>query len=146
MAAAVVRRVCEGVAPAAILGVGAGTPGLVDPRDGVIETAPDLHWRRVPVGTMLSERTGLPTLVSNRATCAALGEYWRGAGRGSRAMVYVSISTGVAAGMVFGGALYRGVSMSEGQLGHVAIEPDGPLCACGGRGCLQLYAAGPAIL
>jgi glucokinase len=75
-----------------------------------------------------------------------MGEYWRGAGRGARSMIYVSVSTGVAAGLIFGGILYRGVSMSEGQLGHVAIEPNGPLCACGSRGCLQLFASAAALL
>lgn len=146
LAIEVVQQVRGDLSADAILGIGVGTPGLVDPHRGVIETAPDLGWRDVPVGAVLAEHTGLPTLVSNRATAAAMGEYWRGAGQGAQSMVYVSVSTGVAAGLILGGALYRGVSMSEGQLGHVAIEPDGPLCACGSRGCLQIYASLSALL
>lgn len=129
-----------------LLGLGVGTPGLVDSRSGVIQMAPDLGWRNVPVGPRLAQHFALPAAVVNRAKAAALGEAWCGAGRSSTNLVYMSISTGLAAGVVIGGQLYRGVSMSEGEIGHVTVIPDGPLCACGNRGCLQAVAAGPAIL
>ncbi len=129
-----------------ILGIGIGTPGLVDSQSGIIQMAPDLGWQNVSVGPYFAERFSFPVAVVNRAKAAALGEAWSGAGRQVSDLVYVSVSTGISAGIVIGGQLYRGVSMSEGELGHITIVPDGPLCQCGNRGCLQALAAGPAIL
>ena len=129
-----------------LLGVGVGTPGLVDSARGVIQMAPDLGWQDVPVGPPLAEEFALPVAVVNRAKAAALGEAWCGAGRQVDNLIYVSLSTGIAAGVVIGGRLYRGVSMSEGELGHVTVVPDGPLCRCGNRGCLQALAGAEAIL
>lgn len=129
-----------------LLGIGVGTPGLVDSRTGVIRMAPDLGWREVPVGAILAERFEVPVAVLNRAKAAALGEAWRGAGEGIDNLIYVSISTGIAAGIVIDQRLYFGESMSAGELGHTTVLPDGPLCACGNRGCLQTVAASPAIL
>jgi glucokinase-like ROK family protein len=141
-----VAELAGNLTPGTLLGIGVGTPGLVDSRSGVIRVAPDLDWRDVPVGARLSERFGVPVAVVNRAKAAALGEDWCGAGREVHNLVYVSVSTGVAAGIVIDGRLYRGVSMSEGELGHVTVLPDGPLCPCGNRGCLQTLAAGPAVV
>jgi N-acetylglucosamine repressor len=129
-----------------LLGVGVGTPGLVDSEKGIIQMAPDLGWRNVPIAERLREACKLPTYVVNRAKASALAESWCGSGRSVDNMVYVSISTGIAAGIVVNGQLYRGVSMSEGEIGHITVLPDGPLCPCGNRGCLQTVAAGPALL
>jgi glucokinase len=129
-----------------LLGIGVGTPGLVDSQRGVIRVAPDLGWKNVSVGPPLAERFHVPVTCLNRAKASAWGEAWCGAGEKAENLVYVSVSTGISAGIVLNRRLYRGVSMSEGELGHVTILPDGPLCACGNRGCLQTVAAGPAIL
>jgi N-acetylglucosamine repressor len=132
--------------PGRLVGIGVGTPGLVDSHQGAIKMAPDLGWRDVPVGPVLADRFRVPVAVVNRAKAAAVGEAWSGAGEDADNLIYVSVSTGISAGIVIDQRLYRGVSMSEGELGHVTVDPDGPLCACGNRGCLQTVAAGPAIL
>ncbi|HUX87585.1 MAG TPA: ROK family transcriptional regulator, partial [Chloroflexota bacterium] len=146
VAISLVRELTAEVPFERILGIGVGTPGLVDSQAGVIQMAPDLGWQHVSVGPRFAERFPVPVAVVNRAKAAALGEAWSGAGRQASNLVYVSVSTGISAGIVIGGQLYRGVSMSEGELGHVTVIPDGPLCQCGNRGCLQALAAGPAIL
>lgn len=145
-AAAVIERLADGLPAGKLLGIGVGTPGMVDSRLGVIRTAPDLGWEEVAVGPALADRFRAPLVVLNRAKAAAVGEAWCGAGKGVDNLVYVSVSTGISSGIVIDGRLYRGVSMGEGEIGHMTVIPDGPLCACGNRGCLQTVAAGPAIL
>lgn len=125
--------------------IGLGTPGLVDVRSGVIKTAVDVGWLEVPIRQMAEEALGLKAFVANRSKVGALAELWYGAGRGLDDLIYISIGTGIAAGIVHGGELYVGANSSAGELGHVTVLPDGPLCPCGNRGCLQQLAAGPAI-
>jgi glucokinase-like ROK family protein len=125
--------------------IGLGTPGLVDMYSGVIKTAVDVGWVEVPIKEMVEEALGLQTFVANRSKVGALAEFWYGAGRGLQDLIYISIGTGIAAGIVHRGELYVGVNSSAGELGHVTVLPDGPLCPCGNRGCLQQLAAGPAI-
>jgi glucokinase len=132
--------------PGKLLGIGIGMPGLVDSREGVIRFAPDLGWKDIPVGRLFAERFNVPVTCLNRAKAAAYGEAWRGAGQTADSLIYISVSTGIAAGLVLNRRLYRGCTMSEGEIGHVTVIPDGPLCACGNRGCLQALAAGPAIV
>jgi|YNPNPStandDraft_1061719.scaffolds.fasta_scaffold02675_3 glucokinase-like ROK family protein len=125
--------------------IGLGTPGLVDVRSGVIKTAVDVGWFEVPIKEMAEKALGLQTFVANRSKVGALAELWYGAGRGLQELIYISIGTGIAAGIVHRGELYVGANSSAGELGHVTVLPDGPLCPCGNRGCLQQLAAGPAI-
>ncbi len=125
--------------------IGLGTPGLVDVRSGVIKTAVDVGWFEVPIKEMVEEALGLRAFVANRSKVGALAELWYGAGRGLQDLIYISIGTGIAAGIVHKGELYVGANSSAGELGHVTVLPDGPLCPCGNRGCLQQLAAGPAI-
>lgn len=145
-AASLVSELRSAVQGYSLIGLGVGTPGLVDSERGVIRMAPDLGWQEVPVGPRLADGFNLPVAVVNRAKAAALGEAWCGAGRQVDNLVYVSVSTGIAAGIVLDGRLYRGTSMSEGELGHVTVAPNGPLCRCGNRGCLQSLAGSEAIL
>lgn len=125
--------------------IGLGTPGLVDVHTGVIKTAVDVGWFEVPIRAMVEARLGLRTFVANRSKVGALAEYWVGAEQGSQEIIYISIGTGVAAGIVHEGKLYLGVNSSAGELGHVTIVPDGPLCRCGNRGCLQALVSEAAI-
>lgn len=125
--------------------IGLGTPGLVDIREGTIKTAVDMGWVDVPMGAMVAERLGMEVLVANRSKVGALAEFWHNAERGVRDLIYISLGTGVAAGIVHKGELYVGANSSAGELGHVTILPDGPLCPCGNRGCLQQLVSGPAI-
>ncbi|MBI3976757.1 MAG: ROK family protein [Chloroflexi bacterium] len=145
-ATALIAEVMADVPPGILLGIGVGTPGVVDSESGTIRMAHDLGWRDVPVGSIVAERFGSRVAVVNRAKAAALGEAWCGAGQDVDNLVYVSLSTGIAAGIVVGRRLYQGVSMSDGELGHVTVLPNGPLCRCGNRGCLEALAAGPAVV
>ncbi len=128
-----------------VLGVGVAVPGLVG-ADGSIQMAPDLGWWNVPVAAPMSQKLHLPVLVANRAKTAAVGESWCGAAVGHEQALYVSVSTGISLGIIIGGALYRGTSFAEGELGHTTVEANGPLCPCGNHGCLQTLASGPALL
>lgn len=141
-----VKTIMAKVDPAQILpAIGLGTPGLVDTVSGVIKTAVDVGWFEVPIRAMVEEKLGLRTFVANRSKVGALAEYWYGAGRGLQEIIYISIGTGIAAGIVHAGELYVGANSSAGELGHVTILPDGPLCRCGNRGCLQQLVSEPAI-
>ena len=112
---------------------------------GVIKTAVDVGWLDVPIAQMVRDALNLETFVANRSKVGALAEFWHGAERGIEDLIYISIGTGVAAGIVHGGELYIGVNSSAGELGHVTILPDGPLCPCGNRGCLQQLVSDAAI-
>ncbi len=125
--------------------IGLGTPGLVDMRSGVIKTAVDVGWYEVPIRAMVEEKLGLRTLVANRSKVGALAEYWCGSKQNFQEIIYISIGTGVAAGIVHEGKLFMGTNSSAGELGHITILPDGPLCRCGNRGCLQQLISEPAI-
>jgi glucokinase-like ROK family protein len=123
--------------------IGIGSPGLVD--NGVVKSAVDLGWSDVPLARMVEARLGLRAVVANRSRVGALAELSDGAGRDVQDLVYVSIGTGVAAGIVHKRRLYLGANSAAGELGHVTVDPDGPLCPCGNRGCLQQLVSGPAI-
>lgn len=125
--------------------IGLGTPGLVDMRSGVVKTAVDVGWFEVPIADLAAEALGIPAYVANRSKVGALAELWWGRESNVQNLIYISIGTGIAAGIVIQGQLYTGANSSAGELGHVTVLPDGPLCACGNRGCLQVMAAGPAI-
>jgi len=121
--------------------VGICSPGPCDIDAGVISSAPNLPgWRDVPICRYLEERLGVPTRLENDANAAALGEHVYGAGRGCR-----HLSTGIGGGLIIDGRLYRGATGVAGELGHMVIDPDGPLCGCGNRGCLEALASGTAI-
>jgi len=102
-------------------------------------------WREFPLRTRLAEATGRPTFVDNDAKALALGEGWRGVAAGVTDFVAVTVSTGVGGGIVLEGRLLDGASGNAGHIGHVVVEPEGRACRCGGRGCLEAEAAGPAI-
>ncbi len=135
----------HGVEPRRIVGVGIGVPGAVDPARGIVFLAPNLRWRNVPVRDLFQRRLDLPVVVDNDANCAALGEWWAGAGRGSSLMVGVTLGTGIGGAIVRNGRVLRGVSGAAGEVGHVTVQMGGRLCSCGNRGCLEAYASGTAI-
>lgn len=123
-----------------------GAPGPVDSGAGVVEGAPNLPgWRRVPMRDKLERALGCRCLVEHDANLGALAEHRRGAGRGTSDFVYVTVSTGIGAGLILDGHLYRGYQGSAGEFGHVIVVPDGPLCNCGHRGCLEAIASGTAL-
>ncbi len=135
-----------GVEVGGLRGLGVATPGWVDTERGVVPAAPQLiGWRDVPLVEMLQERLALTVLLENDANAAALGENAFGAGRGTRHMLYITVSTGVGAGIITDGRLYGGAKGSAGEIGHTIVDPSGPLCGCGNRGCLEALSSGTAI-
>jgi len=103
-------------------------------------------WRDFPLRARMQQRfAGLPVRVHNDAVCLAVGEHWRGAGRGRDNMLGMVVSTGVGGGLVLGGRLVDGADGNAGHIGHVVVDPDGPECSCGGYGCLEAIAAGPRL-
>lgn len=130
---------------AEFLGAGAGAPGPLDTRSGVVLLTPNLGWVNFPLGPRLAEGLGLPVFIDNDANCAVLGEWWRGAARGTRHAIGFTIGTGIGGGIILDGALYHGASDCAGEIGHATIEANGRRCKCGNYGCLEAYASGPAI-
>ncbi len=120
-----------------------GAPGPIDIRRGILVNPPNLPgWRNVPLAGLLSRATGAQVHLANDADMAGLGEFHRGAGRGTRNMVYITWSTGVGGGLIIDGKLHRGAHGTAGEIGHMIIDPDGPLDRCGQRGCLEAFCGG----
>lgn len=125
--------------------VGVGVPGLVT-RSGVLRASPNLDGvADFAIATLLSERFGLQVHVDNDATCATVAEWLLGAGAGTRDMVLATLGTGIGGGLVAGGALQRGANGFAGEFGHMVVDPSGPQCPCGRRGCWERYASGSGL-
>jgi len=134
-----------GVAAAEIGSIGIGIPGAVDPVTGRVTHAVNLGLDDLELGAQLQERLGRPVRVENDVNAAALGAFHlEGLASGS-SMAYLNVGTGLAAGLVLGGRLWRGVRGVAGEIGHIPVDPAGPPCPCGQRGCLELYASGSAV-
>jgi len=103
-------------------------------------------WADVDVKSAFERALGVRTIVDNDANLGALAEGLWGVGRGLSDFAYIKVSTGIGSGLVLNGKLYRGISGTAGEIGHTTIEEDGPLCRCGNRGCLEVFAAAPALL
>ncbi len=131
----------------AVLGVGMGLAGPVDPTTGEVRSPAILPgWVGVPARAAMSEHLGLPVLVDNDANLGALGELTWGSGMGARHLLYVKAATGVGAGLILDGRLYRGSGGIAGEIGHVTVDDRGGLCQCGDRGCLETMAGSEALL
>jgi len=127
------------------VGVGIGAPGPLDRARGVVVVAPNLGWRNLPLRDLIADRLGLEATLDNDANCATYGEWWQGAGRGSKICIGFTIGTGIGGGIVVDGQLFHGASDVAGEVGHTTIELNGRHCKCGNYGCLEAYASGPAI-
>lgn len=125
--------------------VGVGVPGQVDPETGEVRLAVNLHLAAFPLGQALAAALQVPCRVENDVRAAAVGVYRLEEHAAIPNMAYVNIGTGVSAGLILGGKLYRGSHGMAGEIGHIVVEADGPLCNCGTRGCLETLVAGPAI-
>ncbi|MFL5727265.1 MAG: ROK family protein [Chloroflexota bacterium] len=135
-----------GESTTAPLGIGVGTPGLVDTRTGTIRWAVNLDWQDLPLGGLLHERYGLPSNVANDSQAAALAEYTFGAeGRRVLNLVTIKVGRGIGAGLVLNGSLFQGDGFGAGEIGHVAVVDDGAACRCGRFGCLETVASSRAI-
>lgn len=130
-----------------VCGIGIGLPGPVDSRKGIVHYFPNIFgWRRVGLSRIIRKRTGIPTFIDNDVNLITLAEFKKGAGRGSCNMVCLTLGTGVGGGIIVEGRLYRGSSLSAGEIGHIPIARDGPKCGCGARGCLESYIGNRHIL
>jgi glucokinase len=128
-----------------VAAVGLGIPGRVDPQTGIVRQAVNLGWREAPAGEWLVEVLGVPCMLENDVRAAALGVQRYYGSAAIRHLAYVSIGTGISAGLILQGRLYTGAHGMAGEIGHVVVEPHGRRCACGSQGCLETVAAGPAI-
>ena len=128
-----------------VAGIGLAVPGLVDETRGVALRAVNLPWRDLALAAVVGARLGLPALLSHDVRAAAAAEAALGAGRASDDFLFVAIGTGIGAAIVHGGRPFLGAHGRAGELGHVVVEPDGPPCGCGARGCLEAIASAAAI-
>jgi len=147
-AAELTQRVLEevGADRDRVLGVGMGLPGPVHLR-GTLGSATILPgWAGVRAADEMSRRLGMPVQVENDANLGALAEYLWGAGAGCDSLVYLKVATGIGAGLVIGGRLYRGAGGTAGEIGHTIMDETGNVCRCGNRGCLETYAGTAAIV
>jgi glucokinase len=130
-----------------IKGVGIGVPGTPDIDTGIIQFLPNLpgKWLNVPLRAIVEEQVGLPVALINDVRAITLGEWTFGAGRGAETLVCLAIGTGIGGGVVVNGQIHLGLGGTAGEFGHHVVEVDGLPCGCGGKGCLELYASGPAI-
>ncbi|WP_435925659.1 ROK family protein [Paenibacillus sp. DYY-L-2] len=131
--------------PYGIVGIGIGVPGLVDEKSRVI-SAPNLGWEQADLAKALAEEFGANVHIDNEANAGAIGEKLYGAGKDSLNLIYLSIGIGIGSGIIVGGELYRGTSNFSGEVGHMTIAEDGPLCRCGNRGCWETLASEKALL
>ena len=146
------RRICQLLQETAtqvgepLEGIGVGCTGPVNPLTGKLGLISFLPgWEGLNLVDLLEHRFGVRLAIENDADAAALGEAAWGAGRDAKRFIYVTVSTGIGGGMVFDGQLYRGVAGSHPEIGHHVIEPSGPPCFCGARGCWERMASGPAL-
>jgi glucokinase len=143
---AVVHLVAELGAGHEVLGVGVAAAGFIDADQAEIIYAPNLSWRNEPFKQKLQQKIELPILIENDANAAAWAEYRFGAGRGYKHMIMLTIGTGVGGAVIANSKMLRGGYGIAGELGHIRMVPDGQLCGCGSRGCLESYASGTALL
>jgi glucokinase len=127
--------------------VGLAVPGPMSVREGLVLEPPNMPaWRHIPVRSWIEELTGRPVHLNNDANAAALAEYRFGAFRGVPDLVYLTLSTGIGGGIISGGHLLQGSRDLAGEVGHMVLDPEGPHCPCGQRGCLEMYCGGRNVL
>jgi glucokinase len=126
--------------------VGVGAAGFVDETSSTVKFAPNLAWREEPVKKQVQDRVGVPVIVENDANAAAWAEVTFGAARSQQHVMLITVGTGIGAGIVIDGQLYRGRWGMAGEPGHFRVVPDGRLCGCGNRGCWEQYASGSALV
>jgi glucokinase len=136
----------DGTSPRRVRALGIGLPGPVDPAAGLVISPANLPgFKNVPLNRILTRATGIPSFLHHDAHLAALGEHQRGAARGARELIYVTVSTGIGAGLILHGELYAGAHGIAGEIGHIVVQRDGPLCTCGNHGCVEAIASGTGI-
>lgn len=146
--AAVAEMIADALraADGAVRAVGIASAGPIDLHSGSVSPINIRSWRGFPLRDKVAATVpGVPVLLGGDGVCMALGEHWRGAGRGARFLLGMVVSTGVGGGLVLNGTTYTGRTGNAGHVGHVVVEQDGLPCSCGGRGCVETVAAGPSM-
>ncbi|WP_203648659.1 ROK family glucokinase [Secundilactobacillus yichangensis] len=129
------------------MGIGMGTPGAVDIENGTVIGAYNLNWTTTQrVRDQIQAGVGLQLVLENDANVAALGEFWKGAGEKDSDVIFVTLGTGVGGGVIAGGQLLHGINGGAGEIGHITVQPNGYLCTCGKRGCLEQYSSATGIV
>jgi glucokinase len=131
-----------------VSGIGIGIPGIIDADKGILTQAPNIsEVKNYPLRQKLIHELGsaINVTIENDANCAAIGEWWLGAGKGTNSLIILTLGTGLGGGIILDGKLWRGVCGMGGEIGHMTIDPDGPKCNCGNRGCLESFASAEAI-
>ena len=129
------------------LGIGIGLPGPIDSQGGIVRFLPNIPgWRDVPLKAILSKKLRIPVFIDNDANLMALAEYNIGSAKGSINAVCITLGTGVGGGLIINGRLFRGSAFAAGEVGHMPINEDGPVCNCHGRACLERYIGNKRIL
>lgn len=144
-----VNRLIEttGISPGKVIGVGLGVPGPIDVESGTLGSTSILPgWTGINPSDELAGRLGVPVYVDNDANLGALGELVWGSGRGVRDLAYIKVASGVGAGLVIDGHIYRGPGGTAGEIGHITLDESGPVCRCGNRGCLETFTAARYVL
>jgi glucokinase len=140
------REAVSGAGDPQLAAIGVDAPGPVDYPSGIVTSPPNLPgWHDVPLASIIAKEFGVPCFLENDANAAAFAEHRWGSGRGSRHMLFLTVSSGVGGGIIIDGNLYRGASGAAGEVGHMTIRAEGARCHCGRRGCLEMYASGKAI-
>jgi len=136
----------ENLSPSELNSISIAAAGVIDLETGVITLSPSLPgWHDIPLRDIFRDKYNINILLNNDANAAALGEYHYGAGKGTKNMIYVTVSTGIGGGIILDGKLYSGSSGGAGEIGHTTVAPDGPQCNCGNTGCLEAVASGLSI-
>jgi glucokinase len=127
--------------------VGVGAPGVIQMNTGVVVKSPNFpDWNNLPLKEELECALRLPVFIENDANAAALGEQWRGAGKGISSMIFITLGTGVGGGIVLHNKIWHGADGMAGEIGHITLIPDGRPCSCGNSGCLEMYASARGIV
>ncbi len=130
--------------PDTTIGIGVALPGPVDMTNGILIAPPNLPLKDCPVARLIEQAVGGPVFIGNDADLAGLAEHRMGAGRGARNMIYITVSTGVGGGIILDGKIYNGRGQG-GEIGHMVVWPDGPMCGCGKQGHLEAVSSGTGI-
>jgi glucokinase-like ROK family protein len=137
----------QGVDRREVRAIGVGVPGPVEQASGLLRSPPIMPgWDRFPIRDAFAGEYAAPVFVDNDVNVMALGESWGGVAKGVDNLLFVKIGTGIGGGIIADGRLYRGIQGCAGDIGHICADPEGPVCTCGNRGCLEAMAAAPAIV
>lgn len=130
-----------------VMAVGVGAPGVIQMDKGIVVKSPNFpDWNHLPLRDELEKALRIPVIIENDANAAALGEQWRGAGRGIDSMILLTLGTGVGGGIIVNSKIWQGADGMAGEIGHMTLIPDGRPCGCGNTGCLEMYASARGIV